>query len=537
MSTIEYFTNRLQCFVQGKMEALNTVKKVCSYAHIAKTLGILALGKSSENESDIFLKTCLTHIVDAIEPSRVVQYIENYTLSTKCTGNRFLEIAIIAEGCEMIQLGFAPRQIASMLEGWFSLGFAKTYRNETNKHLQKYPRLDTLVPFFLHLDMLDDDDLKRLCKYSDPRTTLSSIMDTQCTALRGRIFVLISEEDPWQKKQVDFQEAGTYKINKNVGPSWRDLQDELKQLSENEIRSAQIRLLDTARTLCIKNRMRAIPYREKSVFDDGFKLWGEEMMDADYIDMEYYTQRLQCTHEEKMACLETVRKLYSYGVHIRVDGFLAVESELEKETDIFLKKGMMCLVDYMNKRLTRKALTNYLVAEDCRGGVFLNKVLVIEGVGMIQDGINPRFMLELLEGWFGNDFVETFDQEIVKIEEAARKKALERAEEDLNDRLDKDSSIWIGFDSLRALVDVEIQRLLRDVDSKDLSVALKGAAQDVTELVLGNVSPKMKEAILLDMDSITKLRARDVEDAQKKIIRVAEMLDKAGEIALVRIDI
>ncbi|MCI8811438.1 MAG: hypothetical protein HFF84_15350, partial [Oscillibacter sp.] len=50
-------------------------------------------------------------------------------------------------------------------------------------------------------------------------------------------------------------------------------------------------------------------------------------------NMEYYTWRLQCSDEEKDACLETVVKLYHLCWYLRKNGFLAAADLAEKEED------------------------------------------------------------------------------------------------------------------------------------------------------------------------------------------------------------
>ena len=54
-------------------------------------------------------------------------------------------------------------------------------------------------------------------------------------------------------------------------------------------------------------------------------------------NMEYYTQRLQCSDEEKDACLETVVKLYHLRWYLRKNGFLAAADLAEKEEDAFFR--------------------------------------------------------------------------------------------------------------------------------------------------------------------------------------------------------
>lgn len=48
-------------------------------------------------------------------------------------------------------------------------------------------------------------------------------------------------------------------------------------------------------------------------------------------NVEYYTQRLQCSDEERDACLETAAKLCHLRYQIRRDGGLAAEALAEEE--------------------------------------------------------------------------------------------------------------------------------------------------------------------------------------------------------------
>ncbi len=60
-------------------------------------------------------------------------------------------------------------------------------------------------------------------------------------------------------------------------------------------------------------------------------------------NMEYYTQRLQCSDKEKDACLETVAKLYRLRLYVRRSGDVAAEIFAETETDPFFRA---CLQEF-----------------------------------------------------------------------------------------------------------------------------------------------------------------------------------------------
>jgi flagellar motor switch protein FliG len=70
------------------------------------------------------------------------------------------------------------------------------------------------------------------------------------------------------------------------------------------------------------------------------------------------------------------------------------------------------------------------------------------------------------------------------------------------------------------------------VDSKDLVVALKGANQDVQEVIFQNMSQRMGETVRSDMEYLHNVRMRDVEEAQQRIVGVIRKLEEDGELVI-----
>jgi len=90
------------------------------------------------------------------------------------------------------------------------------------------------------------------------------------------------------------------------------------------------------------------------------------------------------------------------------------------------------------------------------------------------------------------------------------------------------------FDDLILLDDRAIQRILREVDTKDLALALKGASEQVKEKMFKNMSQRAREMLQEEMDFMGPVRLRQVEEAQSKIITVVRRLEEAGEIIIFR---
>lgn len=88
------------------------------------------------------------------------------------------------------------------------------------------------------------------------------------------------------------------------------------------------------------------------------------------------------------------------------------------------------------------------------------------------------------------------------------------------------------FEDIISLDDMSIQRFLRDVDSKDLAVALKGSNPDVSAVIFNNMSKRMQESIHSDIEYLHNVRMRDVEAAQQKIVDVIRKLEEDGELVI-----
>ena len=85
------------------------------------------------------------------------------------------------------------------------------------------------------------------------------------------------------------------------------------------------------------------------------------------------------------------------------------------------------------------------------------------------------------------------------------------------------------FEDIIYLDDISIQRFLRDVDTKDLAVALKSANEEVSRVIFQNMSKRSQETIAGDMEYLHNVRMRDVEEAQQRIVDAIRRLEEELE--------
>jgi len=90
------------------------------------------------------------------------------------------------------------------------------------------------------------------------------------------------------------------------------------------------------------------------------------------------------------------------------------------------------------------------------------------------------------------------------------------------------------FEDIITLDNRSIQRILREVDNNDLAIALKGAGEEVQNVIFANLSKRLATMIKEDMEYMGPVRLRDVEDAQQKIVNIIRKLEDVGEIVISR---
>jgi flagellar motor switch protein FliG len=88
------------------------------------------------------------------------------------------------------------------------------------------------------------------------------------------------------------------------------------------------------------------------------------------------------------------------------------------------------------------------------------------------------------------------------------------------------------FDNLADVDDRGVQTLLREISTDTLVLALKGADDEVSDKIFGNMSKRAAELMRDDLEAMGPVRLSDVESAQKEILTVARRLAESGEISL-----
>lgn len=123
---------------------------------------------------------------------------------------------------------------------------------------------------------------------------------------------------------------------------------------------------------------------------------------------------------------------------------------------------------------------------------------------------------------------------INSIDRGTEKFILETLDMQDNDLAEEIRKCLFVFEDIAKLSNSAIQRILKEVESADVTLALKGATEEVKKAIFSNFSKRLQEMIADDLSVMGPVRVKDVEAAQQRIVNTVRQLEEAGEIIVSR---
>lgn len=119
-----------------------------------------------------------------------------------------------------------------------------------------------------------------------------------------------------------------------------------------------------------------------------------------------------------------------------------------------------------------------------------------------------------------------------KTNNAMAKQLLERIEEKKPDMAIEIKRLMFLFEDIILIDDKGIQRILRDVDKKDLALALKVSDEKIKAKIFKNMSERAAAVVREELEYMGPVKLKDVETAQMRIVDVIKELEESEEISV-----
>ncbi|HNS09303.1 MAG TPA: flagellar motor switch protein FliG [Candidatus Ozemobacteraceae bacterium] len=150
-----------------------------------------------------------------------------------------------------------------------------------------------------------------------------------------------------------------------------------------------------------------------------------------------------------------------------------------------------------------------------------------------------NYLEERLSSIIGQDFtsvggIDSLIGVLNAVERATEKNIIETMEVQEPSLAEEVKKRLFVFEDVVLIDDRSLQRLFKEIDMKDLSVALKGVTDEVKEKFYKNMSKRAAEMLKEEMAYMGPVRMRDVDQAQQRIVAVVKKLEARGEIVISR---
>ena len=97
---------------------------------------------------------------------------------------------------------------------------------------------------------------------------------------------------------------------------------------------------------------------------------------------------------------------------------------------------------------------------------------------------------------------------------------------------DQIKNLMFVFEDLVSLDDKSLQRLMREVEVKQLALALKAASSELKTKIMGTMSQRAVQGLREEMEFLGPVKMRDVEAAQAEVVSKVRALEESGEVVL-----
>ncbi len=146
-------------------------------------------------------------------------------------------------------------------------------------------------------------------------------------------------------------------------------------------------------------------------------------------------------------------------------------------------------------------------------------------------------LVDQVKALFGGDVseiggVKAVAEMLNNVDRGAEKNILGNLERENPELATEIKNLMFVFEDVMLLDDRSMQRVLKEVDTKELAMALKGASEELQEKFFRNMSSRASEMIREDMEFMGPIRLKDVEEVQQRIVDVIRRLEEDGEIII-----
>ena len=121
---------------------------------------------------------------------------------------------------------------------------------------------------------------------------------------------------------------------------------------------------------------------------------------------------------------------------------------------------------------------------------------------------------------------------LTKVDGKTEKNIIKFLEDKNNILAERLKANMITFEDIENIDDTSIQKILKEVNIKDVAIALKGADDNISSIILKNQSSRAAQALREEISLLGALKVSQVEEAKRNIVKIIRRLEQEGVISI-----
>ncbi|MBI3964355.1 MAG: flagellar motor switch protein FliG [Chloroflexi bacterium] len=157
-----------------------------------------------------------------------------------------------------------------------------------------------------------------------------------------------------------------------------------------------------------------------------------------------------------------------------------------------------------------------------------------EVIDAVESVLRQRFSNVITSDYTAAGGVEYLVKILTNVDRGTERVILDDFDKHVPELAEEVRKLMFTFDNLIQLDDYALQRVLREVDMRDLARALRGTSDELRERIFRNVSSRAADMLREDIAVSGPVRVKQVEEAQQRIVTVVRRLEESGDIIIQR---
>jgi flagellar motor switch protein FliG len=155
-----------------------------------------------------------------------------------------------------------------------------------------------------------------------------------------------------------------------------------------------------------------------------------------------------------------------------------------------------------------------------------------EVIREVEIGLESRLSSMIMHSMEKVGGVNTVAEILNLCDRNTEKAIMEGVESEDPELVEEIRRLMFVFEDVKMIDDKAIQRIMKELDNKEVALALKMASEELKDKFLSNVSSRGADMIREDMEFMGPVRVSDVEAAQQRIVDIVRRLEDSGEIVI-----